>query len=185
MVASAQHLFTRDQRPFVSAVLEDLDGRIEVMVWPKVCATTRDLWQEGNILLVEGKVRIRDDQVQLSCDYVRRYQPAEGEEVAFQPAEVPVVAEEAVASTVSAESHRLIISIIQTSDEESDIAYLHKLIDTLKQFPGQDEVRLCVTNEEKVINLKLSNIKIDYSPELHRRLVELVGEEGIRLESDS
>jgi len=185
MVASAQHLFTRDQRPFVSAVLEDLDGRIEVMVWPKVCATTRDLWQEGNILLVEGKVKLRDDRVQLNCNYVRRYQPAEGEEVAFQPAEVPIVAEEAVASTAPAESHRLVISIIQTTDEESDTAYLHKLIDTLKEFPGQDEVRLCVANEEKVINLKLSNIKIDYSPELHQRLVELVGEEGIRLESDN
>ncbi|GAG93391.1 unnamed protein product, partial [marine sediment metagenome] len=62
-------------RPFVSAVLEDLDGRIETMVWPKLYSDTRDLWQEGNILLVEGKVRLRDDRVQLNCDHVRRYQP--------------------------------------------------------------------------------------------------------------
>ena len=41
---------------------------------------------------------------------------------------------------------------------------------------------LRVTNEEKVINLKLSNISISYCPELHQRLVELVGEEGLRLE---
>ncbi|GAH26357.1 unnamed protein product, partial [marine sediment metagenome] len=45
MVASVHHLFTRDRRPFASAVLEDLDGRIEVMVWPNVYASTRDLWQ--------------------------------------------------------------------------------------------------------------------------------------------
>jgi len=63
MVASVHNSFTRDQRPFASAVLEDLDGRLEVMVWPRVYADTRDLWQEGNILLVEGKVRMRDDQV--------------------------------------------------------------------------------------------------------------------------
>jgi len=74
MVASVRHLFTRDRQPFVSAILEDIDGRVEVIVWPKVYASTRDLWQEGNLLLVGGKARLRDDR-QLNCDYARRYQP--------------------------------------------------------------------------------------------------------------
>ncbi len=56
MVASAHHLFTREHQPFVSAVLEDLDGRTEVMVWPNVYSSTRDLWGEENILVVQGKV---------------------------------------------------------------------------------------------------------------------------------
>jgi hypothetical protein len=56
------------------------------------------------------------------------------------------------------------------------------LISTLKDFPGQDEVSLRITNEEKVVSLKLFNISIDYCPELHQRLVELVGEEGLRVE---
>ena len=186
MVASVHHLFTRDRHPFASAVLEDLDGRIEVMVWPKVYTNTRDLWQEGNILLVEGEVRLRDDRVQLNCDYVRHYQPeaARGEEaITSQPTKLPIVAEGAAAYTAPAESRQLVISISQTSDKDSDIAYLHKLIDILKDFPGRDEVSLCVANEEKVINLKLSNIRTDYCPELHQRLVELVGEDGLRLET--
>jgi len=177
MVASVHHLFTRDRHPFVSAVLEDLDGRIEVMVWPNVYASTRDLWQEGNILLVEGKVRLRDDRVQLGCEYVRRYQPEAAQ------GEAPRVAEKTVAYTAPPESRRLVISIAQTSDGDSDIAYLHKLTDTLRDFPGQDEVNLCVTNGERVVNLKLSNIYTNYCPELHQRLVELVGEDGLRLES--
>ncbi|TET17789.1 MAG: DNA polymerase III subunit alpha [Dehalococcoidia bacterium] len=180
MVASVRHLFTRERTPFASAILEDLDGRIEVMVWPRVYVNTRDLWQEGNILLVEGRVRLRDDRVQLNCDSVRRYQPeaAQGEEIAtVEPSEAPVVAEEA-----SVKSRRLIITITQTGDEASDIAYLHNLIDTLKGFPGQDEVNLRVISKGRVIKLKMSNMYADYCPELHQRLVELVGEEGIRLE---
>ena len=187
MVASVRQSFTKDQRPFASVMLEDLDGRIEVMVWPRVYAGTRDLWQEGNILLVEGKVRLRDDRVQLNCDYVRRYQPEVsqgGEAVTSEPGGEPVVAEETTAYTAPAKSRRLVISISQTSDEDSDIAYLHKMIDTLRDFPGQDEVSLCVTDEEKVINLKLSNIYTNYCPELHQRLVELVGEEGLKVESN-
>jgi len=182
MVASVRHLFTRDRKPFVSASLEDLDGRIEVMVWPNVYTTTRDLWQEGDILVVEGKVRLRDDRVQLNCDSVRRCQPeaAESEEVtAPQPAEAHVTVEE----TAPAKSHRLVISISQTNDEANDIAYLHKLINTLKEFPGQDKVKLCVINGEKVTNLRLSNTYINYCPELHQRLIKMVGEDGLRLEN--
>jgi len=183
MVASARYLFTRERAPFASAILEDLDGRIEVMVWPRVYANTRDLWQEGNILLVEGKVRLRDDRVQLNCDIVRCYQPeaAPAEEMAaVKPSEVPVVAEEA-----PVKSRRLIVTITQSGDEASDIAYLHKLIDTLRGFPGQDEVNLKVISEGKVIKLKLSNMYANYCPELHQRLVELVGEEGIGLEPNA
>ena len=187
MVASVRYLFTKDRHPFASVILEDLDGRVEVMVWPKVYANTKDLWQEGNILLVEGKVRLRDDRVQLSCDYVRHYQPEAvqvEQSITSQPGETLAVAEETQVSTAPAKSRRLVITVHQTSDEDSDIAYLHKLIDILKDFPGQDEVNLCVTNGEKIINLRLSNRYTDYCPELHQRLVELVGEEGLRLESN-
>lgn len=178
MVASAHHLFTREHQPFVSAVLEDLDGSIEVMVWPNVYSSTRDLWEEGNILLVQGKVRLKDDRVQLNCDSVRRYQPESVESeaaVTSQPAEAPIV-------VAPAESHRLVISITQTSDEDGDTAYLNKLIDILKDFPGQDEVNLCLIDDERMVNLKLSSIHINYCSELHQRLAELVGEDGLRLE---
>jgi len=185
MLASVRYLFTKDGRPFASAVLEDLDGRVEVMVWPKVYADTRDLWQEGNILLVEGKVRLRDERVQLNCDHVRCYQPEATEVetvITSQPDEAQGGAEGVLADVVPAKSRRLVISLSQTSDEESDIAYLQRLIDTIKDFPGQDEVSLRVTSEEKVINLRLSNMYTNYCPELHQRLVELVGEDGLRVE---
>jgi DNA polymerase-3 subunit alpha len=169
MVASVRQSFTKDRRPFASVMLEDLDGRVEVMVWPNVYATSRELWEEGNILLVEGKVRLRDDRIQLSCETARRYQP-----------EAPPAAEP---EPPPPQARRVVISISQTADKESDAVYLHKLVEALRGFPGDDEVNLCVTNEERVFNLRLSNIYINYCPELHQRLVELVGEGGLRVES--
>jgi DNA polymerase-3 subunit alpha len=178
IVASVNYLFTRDRRPFASVVLEDLDGRVEVMVWPKVYDSTRELWQEGNILLVEGKVRLRDDRVQLNCDSVRSYQP---EVITPQPDEATLVTEETPAETAPPQRHRLVISVTQTTDVDSDIVYLRKLIGILKDFPGQDEVTLCLKNEDRLDNLKLSSTS--YCSELHQRLVELVGEGGLRVES--
>jgi len=157
------------------------------MVWFKVYTDTQELWEEGNILLIEGKVRVREDRVQLNCDRVSRYQPEASpseKEVVPQPVEAPAVVEEpAVAVTPPVEKNRLIINLTQTSDEDSDTACLQKVIDTLKEFPGRDEVKLCVTNGDKVINLRLAGVNTNYCPELHRRLAEVVGEEGVRLEN--
>ena len=52
----------------------------------------------------------------------------------------------------------------------------------LRDSPGQDRVNLCVTNGVRTVNLRLTNSYINYCPELHQRLVELVGEEGLRVE---
>jgi len=116
--------------------------------------------------------------VQLSCDYVRRYQPEPSQETEA------MVARETPAYVEPVKSRRLIISISQTPDAESDIAYLNKLVDTLRGFPGEDEVKLCIVNGDRVVNLKLSNIYTNYCPELHQRLVELVGEEGLKMETN-
>jgi len=177
MVASVHQSFTRDRRPFASVMLEDLDGRVEVMAWPDVYASTRELWQEGNILLVEGRVRVRNDRVQLSCDNVRRYQP---EAALPEEAQAETVAEEPKASKAPPKS-RLTISINQTANIDDDVACLNKLVDTLRGFPGEDEVNMCVVNGDRVVNLKLSNIYTNYCPELHQRLVELVGEGGLKV----
>jgi len=186
MVGSVHYLFTRDRTPFASVILEDLSGQVEVMVWPKVYAKTSDLWQEGNILEVSGKVRVREseDRVQLNCEDVRLFQPnAQGEEESTEPpAAAPAAAEKASSSTAP-ESRRLVIRLQQTSDKAADKANFHRLIATLKDFPGPDEVKLVINNGEKATNLRLHHITTNYCPELHERLVELVGEDGLKVES--
>ncbi len=160
MVSSVRQLFTREGRPFASATLEDLDGRIEVTAWPEVYQRTRELWREGNILLVEGKVRVRGERVQLSCERVRQYRPEEG--VPAPPAR-----------------RRLLINIAQTDDEEGDVVRLHRIFDALRDYPGGDEVRLSVTRGDEVINLKLPEVTTGYCSELHQRLAAIVGEEAL------
>ncbi|MBI4304115.1 MAG: hypothetical protein HY665_07250, partial [Chloroflexi bacterium] len=143
-----------------------------------------ELWQEGNILQVEGKVRVRDDRVQLSCDSAHRYEPSSPVEKAsatpVSEVSIPVEAPPEVAPT---RVNRLAITITQTSDKDSDIMLLHKVVDTLKEFPGEDEVSLSLNSEEKVVNLKLPNITTSFCAELRERLIKLVGENGLKLET--
>ena len=154
------------------------------MVWPKVYAETEELWKEGNELVVQGKVRVRDERPQISCDNVRLYQPPQEEKETVSTIE-PVAIPEAKVEKVTAapvEKHRLIINIHQTDDKDGDITRFEKIVAALKNYPGRDEVRLNVVNNGASIPLKLPNIQTGYCPELKQRLVELLGEDGLKVE---
>jgi DNA polymerase III subunit alpha len=75
MVSSIRELFTKDHRAFCVARVEDLESGIEVMVWTRIYEDSRELWQEGNVLRIEGKVKVKEEQAQMSCDAVETYNP--------------------------------------------------------------------------------------------------------------
>ena len=185
-VASVTPLFTREHKEFIKATLEDLiNGQIEVTVWPRLYEESKEIWQEGNILQVGGKVRIRDDRIQLNCDRAQLYEPGEA------PAETPVSqAEPTVTTMVKPEKpaavanvlkRRLVISLSQTDDEGSDTAQLQKMANILKEYPGNDEVVLLANEGGEIRRLKYNTA--GYCDQLHQRLVKVMGEEGVKIES--
>jgi DNA polymerase-3 subunit alpha len=187
-VASARYLLTRDGRSFASAVLEDFSGQVEVMVWPKVYAETDELWMEGNELVIQGKVRVREEQPQISCDSVRLYQSLqEGKAPAINNNHQPMSKAPETTTTngipENGTRHRLLISLHQTKDEDADIALLNKVVALLKSYSGRDEVRFNMLNGGAAVPMSLPNVQTGYCPELKKRLTELVGEAGLKVEA--
>jgi DNA polymerase-3 subunit alpha len=198
MVASITHLFTKDNKPWIKVVLEDLEGSIEMIVWSNIYTETIELWEEGTILLVEGKVGTRDDGVQLNCRKASRYEPGK---VPQKKTPAPETRPTVVANGKSANNghprngikpvsngeplsrYRMVIRIKDTTDGNSDVNRLQRVIYALKEFPGRDEVSLRIVDNGKTIKLKLPNISSGYCPELQERLIGLVGEDGLKLES--
>jgi DNA polymerase-3 subunit alpha len=205
MIASVSHLITKSQKPFVKAMLEDLEGSIEVMVWSEVYTETVDLWEEGTIVLIEGRVSTREDTVQISCKKASRYQPGQTAPKKPPVSEIrPLVVSNgkpiynvkppangktdingkpASVSVETLKRHRLVISINGTHDGEGDVNRLHRVIYTIKEYPGRDEVSLRIINNGKTVNLKLPNIYTGYCPELREQLIGLVGEGGLMVET--
>jgi hypothetical protein len=126
---------------------------------------------------------LRDDRVQINCDKVDYYKaPQEQEPIATTEPVVPEAPIEAIhADTTPVERRRLVINISQTSDEDGDIARLSRIRTALQVFPGKDEVQLNIVNGGEATNLRLP-IYTNYCPELKQHLVELVGEDGFRVE---
>jgi DNA polymerase III subunit alpha len=206
LVSSIRELSTKDRRAFCSAIVEDDAGSVEVMVWPRNYEDTRGLWQEGNFLRIEGKIKVKEDRLQVTCDAVetckQEVQPkavvltsmptshtapktngngyngngkaANGKN--GKPAVQPPVPAPPV------ELHKLTIIIHETEDEFKDEEYLNQLIGILKEFRGRDEVNLQIINAERVTGLKLTNIYVDYTPDLQKRLSKLMNVDSLKVE---
>jgi DNA polymerase-3 subunit alpha len=189
VVASLRQSLTRNGNPFLIVELEDMDGRLEVIVWPKVYTSTRELWQDGDVLLVEGQIKVKGDAVQLYCDRARHYILGEASPSASKPADKSLLIEKAAATAEAAVAvkrrQRLEIRMEQTEDKKGDIARFYRLVDTLRQYAGDDEVQLHVHNGDKISCLRIPQLSVSYSPELHQKLVELAGEEGIGFKTNA
>jgi DNA polymerase-3 subunit alpha len=164
MVVSVRQAHTKDNRTFVVASIEDLDAGIEVIAWPRLYESTQAIWQEGNILSIRGVVKVRDGETQLNC-----------EEAMLLPVRQEVLKEP---------QHRhVMIDVNQSGDAEKDVECLHRIVDILKSYPGQDRVSLALVGDGETANLEMPNITVNYCSELARELSEIVGEGNFRLES--
>jgi DNA polymerase-3 subunit alpha len=83
VVTGVRTIITKSRSTMAVATLEDLQGSVEVVIFPKLHEQTGPTWQEGAILLVGGRIDHRGEEVSLLADLVRDFEAAEagGEEV--------------------------------------------------------------------------------------------------------
>jgi DNA polymerase III subunit alpha len=192
-VALVAQLFTRDRKAFAKVVIEDISGSIEAMVWPRVYDKDRELWQEGNVVVIQGKVRAKEDGIQLTCDAAQKYVPSiqspapDGDlpdvHRVAQAAPAPGVPEtrHTPSSVAPARGQRLSITLQTTDDSEADIKRLHRVVEIIRQFDGDDEVSLRIgTNGDTTCALLPGGTL--YCAQLRDSLQALVGEGGITVQ---
>jgi len=167
MVTSIRQLYTRDRRPFVIATLEDLDGSIEVTAWSEVYSQTKEMWQEGKILLVEGMVKSRDDRATINCFRVRQYLADSESPKETEPSALPPV------------PRKIVIHITQSDRTEDDVVRLKEVMDALARYPGQDTVLISVVTPDESVNMKMPNT-INYCPELAKEIDNILGENSLK-----
>jgi DNA polymerase III subunit alpha len=70
IVVASRTVVTRTRSTMSVVTLEDPQGSIEVVVFPRLYETTGPIWQDGAILLVAGRVDHRGEEVSLLADVV-------------------------------------------------------------------------------------------------------------------
>jgi DNA polymerase-3 subunit alpha len=167
MVAWVRPHITKNDKPMAFVQLEDLQGNIEVVVFPSVYEGTRELWETDKILIVKGRVDVRGREPKIICESVRDYVvvselPEEREEQRNGP-------------------RHLHITLNRSGDQERDIQRLGQVHDLLRQYKGEDRFSLYLADERKRVQLDFPNDTTGYCLELEQDLVQMLGAGAARV----
>jgi DNA polymerase-3 subunit alpha len=196
LVSGIRTLNTKDGRTFIAAEIEDLTGSIEVTVWPETYEATRDLWTAGNIVVTSVRIRENNDRLQVAVQRAQLY----GDE--FDPQALLVVDAPATggfrrnsggrpngaarangngngpsAAKAKPPEPQLRIVLEETDDPDGDEERLRTLMEAIKDYSGQDKVRLQIRQTDGAeVEMELPSAR--YCPELTRRLGDILGPWG-------
>jgi DNA polymerase-3 subunit alpha len=77
IIQGTRRVITRAGSTMLVVQLEDLQGSVEIVVFPKVFTETANAWVEDAVVLVSGRVDHRDEEAKLLCDTVHAWDDAQ------------------------------------------------------------------------------------------------------------
>lgn len=132
VISAIKKIYLKNQKTMLFVTIEDIDSRIELLVFPKVLEDSGSVWEEEKVILASGKVSDKDGSFKILVDSAKVITPQELEKF-----------KRILATQKSNDSHNLPFS--QKKNPQGKEEKNHKLIITLPQ------------NFEKVILEKLSS----------------------------
>ncbi len=191
IVTGTRSLATRDGRSFLAAEVEDMTGSLEVTVWPETWEQTRDIWQTGNVVVMNVRAKARDDRLQVSVQKAALYtgigfdisallvSNGGGNGTGYRRngngGARPKQPSPPASSTTDLSSLRIILE--ETDDADSDHERLRALVNTLGDYAGEAEVHLSIRQRDgEQVEMELPRAR--YCPELTQRLGDIVGPWG-------
>lgn len=198
-ISAVNERHTREQKRFLVVTLDLLSGSLEVIVWPDMLARTQHIWQEGKLVRVTGKLRLRADQFSLACDRVEERSfdeaatandksPAPGNsEVAVRPNGSRRGRTSVTGPTASAPSngraHRVVfLEVTESEDVTKDANLLREVIGVLLEYPGTDRVNLGIRTGGRKVLMDLPVVSTGYCEGLSQRLESLLGPNAVTLQ---
>ena len=152
LVSEVRKIFTRATNHEMAFVkVEDETGTLEVIVFPKIFASTKDLWIKDQMLLITGKVDLKDEELKVIADNALKIIP---EEIANQKSVVEKVFEIAVFA-------------------ELDHRRFHQMYEILKKYPGEAKAILIFSDGDSQRKMELP-FRVEDSPQLKQEIEVLM-----------
>ncbi len=154
LVTSVREVVSSTGKPMAFAQIEDVQSSMEVVIRPQIWEKSAQLWEEGRILLVKGKVEVRDGKPSLVCE------SAQNHVTIAKPVETP---------------KHLYITIKRTGDLEGDSKLLEEVYHILTRYRGKDKFTIYLESESQSVVLEFPEAWTNYCPELEEELLNLLG----------
>ncbi len=176
MVTAVRTLTTKRGDLMAFVVVEDLNGSVELTVFPRVYEATKDLWRPDVLVLVRGKVEPREDRLQVVVASAQSYAPDSLAEV-----EEPGASQSAEPAQRPLGQYRLSVTVPRTADDSQDLSRLEEIFRLLTSFRGQDRFALVVPRAEGMVELEFPNASTRYCVALVQELQRLVGAGAVQV----
>ena len=171
MVDYVRQITTRKGAPMAFARIEDLQGTVELVIFPRVWEQTRELWEPERILVVRGKVSLRGRDPSIIVDSATNE---------ITTVHLPDQPGPALPSEGLVHIH---VVVPRSSDLEQVIKRLGQIYELLQHYSGQDRFSLYVENGSRGrVQIDFPNDTTGYCVELEQELRALVGTGTIRVE---
>jgi DNA polymerase-3 subunit alpha len=156
MVASVRRIITKTDRSMAVAVLEDLTGRVDLVLFPESFERLGALLHEGTILDVRGRLERRGEALQIVCESLSAELPAAGED--------------------NYERESIVIRFRRGADSWAEIKAMQEVDEILKRHEGECSVIIEVPTAGEPSSRMISRTRrCDWSIELERELHAVTG----------
>jgi len=71
VIGAIKKIITKTGKPMLFLNIEDADGKLEIVVFPKIMEKNPQLFQENKIVIIVGSVDFRGDSPKVICDEAR------------------------------------------------------------------------------------------------------------------
>ncbi len=179
MVNYVRPHITKKGNSMAFAQIEDLQGAVDLVIFPSVWEETRELWQPERILIVRGKVSFRGREPSILVDSVTNELMSARPRDEEEPSPPPPQAETAKKSPV-----HIHVTVARGPDMAQATQRLGEAYDLLTSYSGDDRFSLYVENGgQGRIQLQFPNDTTRHCLELEQKLREMLGAGTLQVKS--
>jgi DNA polymerase III subunit alpha len=167
-IVEVRSIMTKKGTRMAIVRFEDLQGQIEVTVFPRTFAETPDLWVENVRVFLTGKVEVREEEIRLIAEKAERLDPTL--EVVMKP------------------QHHLVIQLRREGNPTIDLTTAEDVMQIIRRHPGADTFELAVPLAADPMSLAMLTPReatVEFCPELQTELEQVVGSGAVTVRVES
>ena len=157
IINHVKNKITKNNEIMAFVTLEDLDGEIDLIVFPKVFSQMRGEIYEDNIVSVTGRISVKEDEVTVIATRIAKFEQHNYE----------------LLSAINS-GNKMIELVIPTGKSEYELQRLREYIKNISNQRGNIDVKMVNGEVEKTL-------KMFVNEQIYADLQELVGEQNLKI----
>jgi DNA polymerase-3 subunit alpha len=184
----ARQIYTKNGKPMAFVELEDVQSTIEVVVFPRIYEETLEMWQEGKVVMIRGRIDTKGgNDPKIICekvdDVITRIEPeSKTNQLSTPHTTLPPTPYPQSPPTSPQPAHHLQITVNRSGNAEGDRQRLRSIYELVTSYEGHDTFSLFIPNGQRRLQLDFPNATTRHCVELQQRLTEVLGATAVRVE---